>query len=660
MNRLFSETSPYLRQHAENPVDWFPWGEEALALSQEMDKPILLSIGYSACHWCHVMAHECFEDQEIAKLMNGFFVNIKVDREERPDLDQIYQAAHGVLTGRNGGWPLTLFLTPDAIPYFGGTYFPKEPAYGLPGFRQILPRIAAAYRESREDVERHALALRASLRNAVPGPASTAMSSAPIQAALESLEKSFDWHFGGFGNAPKFPNPAMLDLCLNHPSHRKLALFTLEKMAQGGIHDQLGGGFCRYSVDEAWNIPHFEKMLYDNAMLIRLYADAWCLTKHPLYLDTALGIARWAKREMQAPSGGYYASLDADSEGEEGKYYRWTVDEIASLLDDEEFIAAKRHFGLDRPPNFEQFHHLYEARSVQEVSAEMGKDCHGLLESAKKKLLDAREKRTRPARDEKILTSWNALMIGGMAHAARIFDDETLLSSARAALHFLKDNLWHDGRLFATCGWGQAKYNAYLDDYAFLLDALIEMLQSGFLKDDLDFAMKIADALIALFEDEAEGGFYFTSRDHESLILRLKTVEDGAMPSGNAMAMISLRRLGHILGETRYLEASQRAVKRHLAAISPSPAAHCSLVKALTEALAPPAVVVLTGQDAGKWHRSLSARHLGSILLAVPAPLPGLPQTLRKPPGNGTSAWVCRGFECLPPIGDFEALLSAL
>ncbi len=663
MNRLIAESSPYLRQHAENPVDWFPWGEEALERARKLDKPILLSIGYSSCHWCHVMAKESFEDNDVARLMNEHFVNIKVDREERPDLDHIYQTAHVMLTGRHGGWPLTLFLSPDETPFFGGTYFPKEPAYGLPGFREMLPSIAAAYHDSRADIERQNDELKRALEASVQkrSDSSKALSLEPLHAALDSLENIFDPDFGGFGHAPKFPNPTMLELCLGHPSHEKLALFTLEKMKQGGIHDQLGGGFCRYSTDDTWNIPHFEKMLYDNGQLLSLYADAWALTGKPAFRDAAYGIAEWVMREMQSGAGGYHSSLDADSEHEEGKYYRWSVDECASLLTADEYQAARLHFGFDRPPNFEHFHHLYEARSTAEVSEIMARECSALLESAKKKLFRARDEREKPGRDEKILASWNALMIGGMAHASRIFGETAFLQSARRSASFIRENMWREGRLFASFKDHQAKHNAYLDDYAFLLDAQIELIQAGMEQGDIEFAKDLAEALLSLFEDKNEGGFYFTSHDHESLLFRQKPAEDGAMPSGNGVAAFALQRLGHILGEVRYIEAANRTLKLFLPAIANHPSVYCSLIRSLEEALRPPSIVALAGPDAEAWHASLSSRHLpGAILLSIPSGMRDLPQTLQKPQESRTSAWICRGFECLPPIHDLRQILSSL
>ena len=485
-NRLAAETSPYLQQHADNPVAWYPWGGEALALARREDRPILLSIGYSACHWCHVMAHESFEDPAVAGVMNRLFVNIKVDREERPDLDQIYQSAHQMLTGRAGGWPLTMFLCPDGSPFFGGTYFPKAPRYGLPGFVDLLERVAQSFRDRRGDIEEQNGRLREALASTLPAPGSAAESldSRPLASAREHLARSFDPVHGGFGQAPKFPHPTDLSFLLRRyaaegdSTARDIALSTLSRMAEGGIHDQLGGGFCRYSVDERWEIPHFEKMLYDNGLLLALYADAWAISGEALFREAVEGIAGWVVREMQSPEGGYYSSLDADSEGEEGKFYVWSKDQIRELLTTEEYRVAARRWGLDGPPNFEGRHwHL-------RIAAPLGEGEDGLLEAARSKLFAAREGRVRPGRDEKILTSWNALMIAGMAHAARVFGRADWLASARRALDFLRETMWRetDGshRLLATVRDGRAHLDAYLDDHAFLVDALIEVMQAEF------------------------------------------------------------------------------------------------------------------------------------------------------------------------------------
>ena len=567
-NRLARETSPYLQQHAGNPVDWYAWGEEALGLAREQDKPILLSVGYSACHWCHVMAHESFADPQVAAAMNELFVNIKVDREERPDLDQIYQAAHALLTRRNGGWPLTMFLMPDQTPFFGGTYFPKTARYGIPGFIDLLPQVAAAYRTQRAEIERQGEALRAALAQTQPPAAlDTALSAAPLDAALRELKRVFDETEGGIGAAPKFPHPAELEFCLRRGAAERddYALgrvrLTLAKMAAGGIYDHLGGGFCRYSVDQQWTIPHFEKMLYDNAPLLRLYSDLWLTDRQPQYARTAADTAAWVRREMQSPGGGYYSSLDADSEHEEGKFYVWTPDAVKAALTAEEYAVVEPHYGLDARPNFEQHHwHLRVMKPLAFVAQRCKltpERAQTLLDAARAKLLALREQRVRPGRDEKILTSWNALMIKGMAHAARVFDRPEWLASARAAADFVRATLWvpgdtagkpRSGRLLATCKDGEAHLNAYLDDYAFLLDALLELMQCDFRVADMEWARELAQVLLDQFEDRAHGGFFFVSHDHERLIHRAKIGHDNATPAGNGIAALALGRLGHLLG----------------------------------------------------------------------------------------------------------------
>ncbi len=663
MNRLAQETSPYLRQHAENPVDWFPWGNEALDLARKLDRPILLSIGYSSCHWCHVMARECFEDFEIAALMNAHFVNIKVDREERPDLDHIYQLAHAMLTGRSGGWPLTLFLSSEKTPFFGGTYFPKEAAYGLPGFKEILPRIADAYRQNRGEIEAYSARLEEALEESVQklAPSDKALDGGPVDAALASLEKRLDPVSGGFGLAPKFPNPTLLDLCLSHPRYAQLALFTLEKMAEGGIRDQLGGGFFRYSVDDTWTIPHFEKMLYDNACLLRLYADAWVITKKPVFRDAAYGIANWTMREMQSADGGYYSSMDADSEHVEGKFYCWTREEIASILDKDEFAAASLLYGLDAQPNFEHSYHFHLASDLDAISHKLGKDAQPVLDSAKAKLFDARARRVSPERDEKILASWNALMIGAMAHAHRVFGEAAWLYSARQALVFLRTALWKTDRLLATCKDGQAKLNAYLDDYAYLLDAMLEFLQAEFSVEALDFSISVAEALLSRFEDNAEGGFYFTSHDHEALLIRQKPAEDAAIPSGNGVAAFALQRLGHLLGEPRYLESARKTLLLFREAAASHPTAHAAMLKALVEAISPPSILILQGKENKTWQEAVSERYLPHVTaLAIEEGTADLPQALDKGRAEKTSAWLCTGTTCLPPIFVLSELLSAL
>jgi uncharacterized protein YyaL (SSP411 family) len=647
-NRLAGETSPYLQQHAANPVDWYPWGEEALARARAQDKPILLSVGYSACHWCHVMAHESFEDATVAAVMNRLFVNVKVDREERPDLDQIYQAAHQMLAQRAGGWPLTMFLSPDGTPFFGGTYFPKEPRHGLPGFADLCERVAALWKEKRAEIARQDVEVRQALGTTVPRRAESgvALADDAITAMLANLRANFDPHFGGFGGAPKFPHPTDLELCLRR-GEREITLTTLARMCEGGIYDQLGGGFCRYSTDAQWAIPHFEKMLYDNGPLLGLLADAWLVARAPLFERCAAETAGWIMREMQSPEGGYYSSLDADSEGEEGRFYVWDREEVRQLLSPEEYTATAAHFGLDQPPNFEKRHwHLRVAQPG---------------EAAKAKLFAAREKRVRPGRDEKILVSWNALAIRAMAHAGRVFGREDWLASARRAFDFLRASLWRDGRLLATYKDGRAHLNAYLDDYAFLIAATLELLQARFDLGELEFGCKLADTLLAQFEDREGGGFFFTARDHEQLILRPKPGHDQATPSGNGVAAWALGRLAALTGEQRYAEAARRTLELFYPAMRDYPAGFAAMAIALDEQLAPPTTVVLRGEPAalGAWQADLAGEYLPATLpLAVPTGIAGLPEVLDKPPRpGGVNGWVCRGVICLEPIADRTTLI---
>ncbi|MDO8291936.1 MAG: thioredoxin domain-containing protein [Gallionella sp.] len=671
-NRLAQETSPYLQQHANNPVDWFPWGEEALRCAREQDKPILLSIGYSACHWCHVMAHESFDDAGVAAVMNRLFINIKVDREERPDLDQIYQAAHALLTQRSGGWPLTLFLTPDQTPFFGGTYFPKEARYNLPGFVPLLEQVAGIYHTRRDDIATQNASLLQAFDSTLPSARDQAsFSNAPLDNACRELRQAFDAVHGGFGAAPKFPQPAGLEFLLRHatrggnPDARDMALHTLRKMADGGIHDQLGGGFCRYSVDERWVIPHFEKMLYDNGPLLALYTDAHVLTGEPSFRRVAQGIAGWVMREMQSPQGGFYSSLDADSEHEEGKYYVWTPQQAASLLSAEEYAVAAAHYGLDQPPNFENRHwNLFVAKPLDAIAQARHlppEQAEQLLDSAQQKLYSARENRVRPGRDEKILVSWNALMIKGMARAGRMLDEPAWLISAQRAADFIRTTMWRNGRLLATCKDGKAHLNAYLDDYAFMLDALLELLQAEFRPADLEFARALAEVLLQQFEDQRQGGFFFTSHDHEKLIHRPKPGHDNATPSGNGIAAFALQRFGHLLGEARYLEAAGRTLKLYYPELAQQPAGFMSMLTALQEYLTPPQIVILRSAPgaSASWRRQLLQHYWpGTLILALEGELAGLPEALVKPLSQGVSAWVCQGVTCLPVIMDCAELIA--
>jgi uncharacterized protein YyaL (SSP411 family) len=681
-NRLAHSTSPYLQQHADNPVDWHEWGPESLALARERGKPILLSVGYSACHWCHVMAHESFEDERIAALMNRLYVNIKVDREERPDIDQIYQMAHAMLTQRTGGWPLTMFLTPDTTPFFGGTYFPKTPRHGLPGFGDLLVRIEQLYRERPDDIRAQNEGLRQALQHG-ESPAAGTDGSLPgkpaILAARDAIVASFDKSRGGFGRAPKFPHPEMIELCLRRygdggdSEARHAACFTLEQMCKGGIFDQLGGGFARYSTDGDWAIPHFEKMLYDNGPLLRLLADAWLVAENAeqkaLFARCAAQTAEWVMREMQSPAGGYYSTLDADSEGHEGKFYVWTPEQVQALLTADEWRIAERLFGLDRAPNFEgDAWHLVIAAPVAAVAASLSLSeprAAELRDSARQKLFAARETRIHPARDEKILTSWNALMIEGMAHAARVFGRDDWLASARRALDFVQATMWDPAtkRLRATHKDGKTHLNAYLDDYAYVAKAILAVLQAEFRSADLAFAREVADVLIAQFEDRDRGGFFFTSHDHETLIQRPKPGFDNATPSGNGVAAIALQRLSHLVDAPDYALAVERTLSYFGAVVGQHPSGHASLLFALEEWIEPVRVTILSGptDQLGEWKRDAAARFIPSMLtLAIPNETDGLPAFLRRPQGSVVTAYVCQGTACLPPITGRDELARML
>jgi uncharacterized protein YyaL (SSP411 family) len=662
-NHLAGETSPYLLQHADNPVEWHPWGEQALTLARQGNKPILLSIGYSACHWCHVMAHESFEDPAVAEVMNALFVNIKVDREERPDLDQIYQSAYQMLTGRAGGWPLTMFLTPDQTPFFGGTYFPKVQRFGLPAFSDICRQVADIYAQRPRDVAEQNRALRDMLANTLPRPnEQVVLDDAPIATGREGLLRNFDSRYGGFGEAPKFPHATDLAFLLHQAARgdgraRDAALTTLVRMAEGGIYDQLGGGFCRYSVDERWEIPHFEKMLYDNGPLLALYADAWAISGEPLFARVVEETVAWVQREMQLPEGGFASSLDADSEGEEGKFYVWHRDEIRRLLDDDEWRVACRHWGLDGPANFERAHwHLRVVAPLSSADA-------ATLAAARAKLLAQRATRIRPGRDDKVLTAWNALMIEGLARAARVFGRPEWLASARRALAFLRQTMWRDGKLLATAKDGRAHLNAYLDDHAFLLLALLESMQGAFDADDLDFATELADALLDRFEDKRDGGFHFTADDHEALIHRPKPGHDNSLPGGNAAAALGLLRLGRLLGEVRYLDAAERTLRLFQPWILRPSGGVSTLLTALGEALASPPTVILRGPaDAvADWAARLARLPmLGRMVLPLGNELGTLPAALRKPTSDGVNAWICSGVSCQAPIAGFAELSAQL
>ena len=680
-NRLARETSPYLQQHADNPVDWYPWGEEAFQVARETGKPVLLSVGYSACHWCHVMAHESFEDAATAALMNELFVNIKVDREERPDVDKIYQTAHQLLTQRGGGWPLTMFLDgEDQRPFFGGTYFPKEARYGMPAFGELLTNIASYYTDKRDEVRSQSARLLEVFTKLDPAPAEpgAALDAAPLAVARNTFEQTFDRDYGGFGSAPKFPHPTTIDRLLRHwrasandaePDIEALfmATLTLTRMADGGVFDHVGGGFCRYSVDRYWQIPHFEKMLYDNGPLLALYAQAALATGDTLFADAANATAEWMLVDMQADNGGFFATRDADSEGHEGIYYLWRPEQVRELLGDD-YEAFARRFGLNKDANFEGQWHLTVRESISEIAAATGrkeKDVLSAIDAAKKTLLHERLKRVAPGRDEKQLTSWNALAIRGLAIAGRTLDRPDLIEAAVRATQFLRNTLFVDGRLLASYKDGEARFAAYLDDHAFLLDALLELLQARWDTAHLEFAVQIAELMLAHFEDREGGAFFFTADDHETLIHRPKPLADEAVPSGNGIAAFALQRLGFLLGETRYLDAAERTLRASWQAISEYPHGHVSLLSALEEYLVHPEIIVIRGDsdEIARW------QHTAARLYAPRRLVFGISSEARDLPGaladraaidGETVAYRCLGTHCEMPVTTWEALAAQL
>ncbi|NNC66278.1 MAG: thioredoxin domain-containing protein [Gammaproteobacteria bacterium] len=672
-NHLSDETSPYLLQHADNPVDWHAWGDTALELARSSEKPILLSVGYSACHWCHVMAHECFEDEATAALMNRLFINIKVDREERPDIDKIYQQAHQLISQSPGGWPLTVFLTPEEhLPIFSGTYFPREM------FKQVLERVDSFFRSHQDQVFEHGEALKRafdcltlSIDTQEPE-----LESAPLKSGRTRLAEIFDAEHGGFGGAPKFPHPTHIETLLDQwrataetaqPDLDGLymATLTLTRMADGGLYDQIGGGFFRYTVDGQWTIPHFEKMLYDNSALLSVYVDAYAATGEETFARVASETADWVLRDMQDSEGAFYATLDADSEGVEGRFYLWTPDELAEILDNDENAIASERFGLTESPNFEgNAWHLVAAKPLESLTRSGSLDeTMSTLDRARARMLEARSQRVWPGRDEKILVAWNGLMIGALAKTGRVLQRDYLTDAADGACKFIHKTLWSEGRLRAVYAKNRAQYPAYLDDYAFLAHGILELLQTRWRTADLIFAIDLVETLLAQFEDR-DGGFFFTAHDHEPLIHRPKPFADEATPSGNGIAAQVLLALGHLLGEPRYIGAAERTLKAAWPALRDYPHAHGSLLRALSAMLEAYETVILRGPatEIGDWQKFLNAGfNPHRTIFAIDDTQTDFPGLLaeRRTQG-GPIAYVCRGTTCGAPIDTLEALTAEL
>ena len=679
-NRLADETSPYLLQHADNPVHWQPWDEAALTEARESDKPIVLSIGYSSCHWCHVMAHESFEDQATAAVMNSHFVNVKVDREERPDLDKVYQTAQQLLTRQTGGWPLTMFLDPKTlVPFFAGTYFPRTPRLQLPGFADLLLRIHDAFANRRDELEeqgRKLMQAMGQLEGQDNGDERLGDAEL-IDRAQRQLKDRFDPQEGGFGSAPKFPMPAILERILRHQTHKRRAgirdrggldmvMTTLTKMARGGIYDHLGGGFCRYATDRKWMVPHFEKMLFDNGQLLSLYSDALSLGPDALFTGAVRETAGWLIREMRHPDGGFFAALDADSEGEEGRFYLWRREKIRKLLTADEYLVVETLYGLDKLPNFEGKWNLHRYDAWRSVIGRLSLQpdaANDLLASAKQKLFAERATRARPALDDKVLTAWNGLAIKGMAKAALALGEPAWLEAATQAADFIRQRLWRDGVLFATWKGGVARHRGYLDDYANMLDALLALLGAEWRDADARFAVDLANALLESFHDDAKGGFYFTAHEGERLIHRPKPTLDDAQPPGNGVAAQTLARLGHLFGNAAWLHAAAGALDAARPLMERYPAGHCTLLSALEEQLHPGEQVILRGSSEAlrDWRDALAdgVRPWRQVY-AIPTGATVIPPYLPASSAPEPVAFICSHASCSLPITSIAQLQRTL
>jgi uncharacterized protein len=689
-NRLIHETSPYLKQHAHNPVDWYAWGPEALQRAKELERPIFLSIGYSACHWCHVMEHESFENPEIGQLLNDHFISIKVDREERPDVDQIYMAVVQMLT-QSGGWPMSVFLTPDLKPFWGGTYFPPDDRYGRPGFKKILLALADAWNNRRKEVEQSAGDVTTNLQEVIrlepaPGPLEIDL----LRNVTRTLGRSFDQTHGGFGNAPKFPHPMDLRLLLRlwkrfgDDTALSMVRKTLDKMALGGIYDHLGGGFARYSTDARWLVPHFEKMLYDNALLVPAYLEAFQATGQPFYREIVEETLGYVTREMTSPEGPFYSTQDADSEGVEGKFYVWTRDEIEQILGPELAATFCDVYDVTAEGNWEDSHDhgggpkniLHRTRTWEQDAKVMRvhePELRQKMAEARRKLYEVRSRRVWPGRDEKVLTAWNGLMISAFALAAQALDRPHHAEAAVRAADFILTRMRSpDGRLFRTWSSGSnPKLNAYLEDYSFLIDSLVSLYETTFEPRWLRSALELADVMVAQFWDDAEGGFFFTGKSHEQLIARSKDPQDNATPSGNSMAVTGLLRLAKLTGRKDLLEKAEMTLKLFHGLMSRQPMAAAQMLIALDFYLGPVQEFAVVGDLRGPGPETrdvLRAIRSGfrpdKVVAVMAQPDPGLerlvPLLANKTSAGPVTTYVCRDFACQAPLVGAAAVEKAL
>jgi hypothetical protein len=662
MNRLAGETSPYLLQHAENPVDWFPWGEEALAKAKTEDRPIFLSIGYAACHWCHVMERESFEDEETATFLSAHFVAIKVDREERPDLDAIYMDAAQAMTGQ-GGWPLSVFLTPDGTPFFAGTYFPKEPVHGMPSFRQVLEGITEAWRERRDDIDRQGgRVVEAISRASSMDPSHAPLTDEITHEAFVTLHRSFDETWGGFGTAPKFPQPMTLEFVLRMaargvPDALPMLSTTLHRMASGGLHDQLGGGFARYSTDAAWHVPHFEKMLYDNAQLAQLYTRAWLMTRETRHREIATATLEYLLREMRHPGGGFFSSQDADSEGVEGKFFSWSWDELVRLAGED----AARAFGATPEGNWEGTNVLWLPGGAEPEDFD--------LTDARRRLFEAREMRVRPGTDDKVLTAWNAMAIRAFAEAGRAFREPRFVEAATACADFVRTNLHRDGRILRSWRDGVPGGPGFCDDHALLCLAYLTLFETTADPAWFALASELGHSLVDLFADPERGGFFQAGTDAEALVVRAKEVDDNAVPSGNSASAEALQRLALLTGGVDLERAGISALRLVRDVMARAPSAFGHALVALDLSLGPTHEVAIIGEPDAPETRALvdevvHERFLPNVVLAVAPPdeVPdGLMLLEERPQLDGApTAYVCERFACRLPVTRPEDLAEQL
>ncbi len=673
-NRLIDETSPYLQQHAHNPVDWYPWGEEAFARAKAEDKPVLVSIGYSACHWCHVMEHESFEDESTAAIMNEHFVNIKVDMEERPDIDQIYMNFVQLTTGR-GGWPMNVFVTPDKLPFFGGTYFPPDRRYNIPSWQQVLVSIADAYRDKRDELARSANDILDELRRVGEAEfAAAGLSPDVLDTAFESFVRTFDGTNGGFGGAPKFPQAMPLEFLLRYHKRTgnekalEMVRLTCEKMANGGMYDQLGGGFHRYSVDAVWLVPHFEKMLYDNAQLARVYTHLYQITQDEHFKWVAIEILEYVQREMLDAGGGFYSTQDADSEGEEGKFFVWTPEEITKILGEDDAKLFNFYYDVSDEGNFEGENILHVSYSIEAAARALKitpEDFERSLETSRAKLFAEREKRIKPFRDEKVLAAWNGLMLAAFAEASAVYARPDFRETAEKNARFLKDQMIVNGRVFRSWKDGKAKLNGYLEDYANVADGLVELYQVSGRSEYIEQAKELADAMIAEFWDEENGGFFFTSNDHEELIVRSKDYFDNATPSGNSAAADVFLKLSRILGDDRYERFAVTVLRLASPQLRRYPGGFGRTLSALEFHFSPKREVVIIGAERAELEAELWRHYLpDTVVVMTDDPLRDVE---RSPLLEGRSmidgraaAYVCEDNVCQRPVSDIEQLREQL